>query len=762
MLHAIYPLLLLVAGAALAIPGVRLAVLGGSWWYGLGGLAMIGSAVLLYRRSRYGVWLYGGMLIATIVWAIWEVGWTPWGLLPRLLVPVLLGVGLLMPRVQRGLTPQPRKLEPWIGWLGLGGATVSAAILVFTLQDREAPANNAPQAVAAIADSEWRHYGATLQGQRYSALTQITPANVANLVPVWTARTGLKTEFRPKAGDEATPIKVGDLLYTCTGAGDVLAIDAITGRIVWRTESTANLAATKSLVCRGVSHARVAASGDCADRILVGTPDPALKAYDARTGRACAGFGRNGVVDLTEGLGRIPAGTYTLTSPGVVIDGKIVVGSAIADNYATDMPSGVVRAFDVLTGALSWAWDMGDPGNSAGPPPGKTYTRSTPNVWTVMSADEALGLVYLPLGNPSPDHLGADRRPFDERFGSSLVALDATTGALRWSFQTVHHDIWDYDLPAQPTLVDISTPGGTRPALILPTKQGDIFVLDRTSGRPIFPVTEVPVPGGAIPGERAAATQPRSALSLVEPPIGERDMWGISPFDQLWCRIAFRKAHFQGHFTPPALRATINNPGFFGIMNWGGVSVDPDRQLMFVNSNAMSFLVQLVPPSGNGPGSTKSHVEAVAPTAGAKYGVAFKPFLSPLGVPCQRPPWGKLRAFDLRNGSLRWSRIVGTARDSGPFGLRSGLALPLGTPQIGGTIVTRGGLVFSAATADDYLRAYDVTTGRELWRGRLPAGGQATPMTYAVNGRQFVVVTAGGHPPLGTRRGDHLVAFALP
>jgi quinoprotein glucose dehydrogenase len=499
----------------------------------------------------------------------------------------------------------------------------------------------------------------------------------------------------------------------------------------------------------------------------VATPDNRLWSLDARTGRPCTGFGEQGAVDLLVGLGVVAPGSYAVTSPPVVTHGRIVVGAAVQDNFSLDMPSGVVRAYDALTGQLAWAWDAGRPDRRGAPPPDETYTRSTPNAWAPLVADDALGLVYVPTGNPAGDFWGANRRPFDERYGVSLVALDVATGTVRWHFQTTHHDVWDNDLCAQPVLVDLPGEAGPRHAVIIGTKQGDLYVLDRATGEPIVPLEERPAPGPSDIGEPLARTQPASALALNPgvPRLTEQSLWGLTPLDQMWCRIQFRSARYEGPYTPPGIsRPSIFYPGMFGGIEWGGVAVDPERRILIANPSALPFIFRMArvrnPAAGAGrtPDGTSG---GLVETLGTGYATFAYAFLSPLGLPCMQPPWGKLYAIDLDTWRPLWERPVGTARDTGPFGIATHLPLLIGTPQVGGTLITRGGLIFAGATLDRYLRAYDLRSGRELWKARLPAGGQATPMSYEADGRQFVLIAAGGHGTLGTKAGDYLLAYAL-
>lgn len=628
---------------------------------------------------------------------------------------------------------------------------------------------------------EVRYYGGSLRGTHYSPLTQITPGNVAALKPAWTFSTGelkaggnqpidalggLKGLYGISAL-QATPLQIGTALYMCTERNRVIALDAETGQSLWQFDPHPKTSALTHSSCRGVAyHAQVNASGPCAARLIHGSLDGRLWALDARTGQPCHDFGDHGSVSLREGMSNLQVG-YHMTAPGTIANGVIVVGAWIADNQAVAAPSGVVRAYDVLTGKLAWAWDMGRPERIGAPPPGETYTPGTPNVWSFSAADEALNLIYVPVGNASPDLWGGKRHPFDDRYSSSVVALDLTTGRPRWSFQTTHHDLWDYDVPAQPVLVDIPHPGGVWPALIQATKQGEIFILDRRTGVPIVPVTERPVPQGAAPGDRVSATQPFSEISVRPANLTETQMWGITPLDQLWCRIQFRRARYEGLYTPPGEKPTINFPGSFGSISWGGVAIDEMRHLLISNKTSVAYYMQLVRRE-QAPEFARTRHDPTSyqwlPMEGTPYVARVHPFVSPLAIPCNQPPWGHLQAIDLVTKRTLWKRSIGTARDSGPFGYPTELPLPIGTPTQGGAIVTASGLTFIGATTDNYLRAFDTRTGRELWRGRLPAGGQATPMTYVSpkSGRQFVLIAAGGHGGMKTTRGDSFVAFALP
>lgn len=629
-------------------------------------------------------------------------------------------------------------------------------------------------------------------------MTQITPGNVERLEAVWHYHTG---DLRGRKGDptettfEVTPLKIGDRLYLCTPHQDVVALDAATGRELWRHDTRIRSGlALQHLTCRGlayfaggdlppvasaprqvaaapgpVSDLPVATEGaapttDCDARLLMPTADGRLIALEPGSGAVCGDFGNGtGQVNLWANMPNVRPGAYYSTSPPVVAGGLVVVGGTVLDNVSTHEQSGVIRAYDARTGALVWNWDSGKPDETAPIPPGESYTANSPNSWSIMSADEELGLVYIPLGNQPPDQWGANRSAAVERFSSAVVALELATGRVRWRFQTVHHDLWDYDVPAQPSLVDLTVNGQRVRALVQPTKQGEIFVLDRRTGEPVLPVHEATAPGGAVQGDHTAPTQPVSALSFDPPSLTESDMWGATMFDQLACRIQFRRLRYDGRFTPPTLQGSIVYPGNFGVFNWGGVAVDPRRGIAFTTPAYLAFVSRLVPRPNDtalvvNDAPPQGTLPALNENFGAPYAAALKPFVSPVGLPCQAPPWGYVAGADLTTGRIAWMHRNGTERDTSPVPL----PFRMGVPDLGGPIVTAGGVAFLSGTLDYYLRAYDVTTGAEIWSDRLPAGGQATPMTYeGADGRQYVVVVAGGHGSLGTKAGDSVIAYAL-
>lgn len=788
--RTIYAIVLALVGVLLAVGGGYLVALGGSPYYLLTGLAVAASGVLVWRGDRRGAWLYGAMLVATLAWALWEAGLDGWALTPRLVGPAVLGLGFLLPPIWRGLPARHAEPKPWRGArglaIGLVGAFVLGLLLHFglggnppdplyqtgTIAASELPPQQALPAGASPGD--WLHYGNDRGGSRYSPLEQITPANVDELEVAWTVNVGgIVGDYNEKL--EVTPLKIGDSLYACTGYSDLLSIDAETGRINWRYNAGVDKKKVPSAVCRGVAFYEVpGATGQCARRIITATVDARLIAVDAASGAPCPEFGTNGQTSLLTGLGKVDHGYYGVTSAPAIVRGNIVIGGTVLDNQYWGEPSGVIRAYDAATGKFAWAFDMGRPGEHGEPEPGDAYTRSTPNSWPPISADEELGLVYLPMGNSTPDYYGGMRRPFDEKYSSSVLALDAETGEARWSFQTTHHDIWDYDIASQPTLVDIRTPEGIQHALIQPTKRGEIFLLDRRTGLPLATVEEKRVPqGGIVPGERLSPTQPFSVgmPSFRGPDLRERDMWGLTPFDQLYCRIQFRKSRYEGPVTPIGLKQTIVYPGYVGGSDWGGVAVDPTRQLMIVNTNRVANLDKLLPRAeadklGIAPYSADdpSNIAGAGAQAGTPYAADIRAFFSPLWVPCNEPPFGMISAVDLVSRKVVWSKPFGTARDSGPLGIPSMLPITIGVPNNGGALMTKSGLVFIGATQEHSFRALDTATGKELWRDRLPGGGIASPMTYwsPKSRRQFIVIAAGGFPYLGAKQSDAIVAYALP
>jgi quinoprotein glucose dehydrogenase len=611
-------------------------------------------------------------------------------------------------------------------------------------------------AVAPAADSGWTVYGGDAGGTRYSALKQITRENVGGLKPVWTYHTGAlkpKTDLNEKAAFEATPILIDGTLYLSTPFNRVIALDPATGIERWSYDPKIDRSHDFSEVTsRGVlawSDPKAAAGAPCKLRIYEGTIDARLIALDGKSGKPCGDFGNSGTVDLTRGVVYGPEfrGSYQVTSPPVIVGDVVITGSSIGDNGAVDMPRGVVRGYDARTGALRWTWD---------PIPWaeKQQVRTgAANAWSVFSVDPARDLVFVPTGSASPDYYGG-ARPGDNRWANSVVALKASTGEFVWGFQVAHHDLWDYDVASQPVLLDYRG----RPAVAVTTKIGNVFVLDRVTGKPLHTVEERAAPKSDIPGEDAAPSQPMPAWSAMVPQrITAADAWGVTAEMREWCRAKIESLRNDGLFAPPSLRGTISFPGNIGGVNWGGAAWDPARNLLIANTNRVAAIMKLLPREEMQAAfdSAKQTETAwggeFARQRGTPYGMHREWLVAPNGQPCNAPPWGALVAFDLATGKVRWESALGKmAEDS-----------PAGSISLGGPMATAGGVIFTAAAKDPHLRGFDSDSGKEIWTVELPASAQSTPMTYEWEGRQYVVICAGGHGKLKSKMGDSVVAFAL-
>jgi quinoprotein glucose dehydrogenase len=767
-------------GLYLAIGGVWLLALGGSAYYIVTGVALLLTSVLIFRGQRAALWLYAAVLFGTLIWAIIEVGLDFWALVPRADILAPVGIWLLLPFITRHLLPA-NKGSP----LALSGVIVLTVAVMGAAASRDThqikgklsledtagvPASTSPAA------KDWIAYGGTNFGDRYSSLDQVNADNVSKLTLAWQFRTGdMKGPNDPvETTNEVTPLKIGSLLYTCSPHQIVFALDAATGKLRWKFDPhVQDDPAFQHLTCRGVAYHQTtpgavtaegaAAPTECPRRIFLPTDDGRLFALNAEDGSACQGFGNHGYIDLKSDSTVKTPGFYEGTSPPTVTDKILVMGGAVIDNYSKAVPSGVVRGFDVYSGKLLWAFDAGNHDPNEMPSPTHHFTAGSPNSWVVSAADEKLGMVYVPLGTGADDQWGGNRTPDEERYDSAIVALDIATGKLRWSFQNAHHDLWDMDMPSQPSLVDVNTTTGMTPAIYVPAKTGNIFVLDRRNGHLIVPAPETPVPQGPAPGDHLSPTQPYSALSFrPRQKMTGAQMWGGTMLDQLVCRIEFHSLRYQGPFTPPSTQGTLVFPGDFGMFEWGGIAVDQKRQVAIANPMSMPFVATLIPRGVKNPpvagGKVPPGTElGLQPMFGAPYGVRLAAFLSPVGVPCLAPPWGNMAAIDLKTNKVIWQHRVGTIRDMAPVPV----PLALGVPMLGGPIVTAGGVAFITSTMDYYIRAFDVSNGNLLWQDRLPAGGQATPMTYEENGRQYIVTVDGGHGSFGTKLGDYVRAYAL-
>ena len=603
----------------------------------------------------------------------------------------------------------------------------------------------------------WEHWGGDRGGMRFSPLTQITPANVGDLVQAWEFRTGDLERRAPavmaRTKFQATPLLVEDSLIFCSPFNEVIALDPGSGTQKWRYDpriSTEQRPANR-YNCRGVAYwvdDQAAENAACRARIFMGTNDVRVIALDARTGIPCAEFGTGGEIRIEADRPLLWAGEIQITSAPVVSRGVVIVGSAIADNARVAAPLGTVRAFDARSGRPRWQWDpLVHNGVNAG----------HANVWAPMSTDEERGLVFLPTTSPSPDFWGG-QRPGHNEHANSVVALRAESGELAWAFQTVHHDVWDYDLPAQPTLARIDTGEGMRDVVIQPTKQGFVFVLDRDTGKPVWPVEERSVPQGGAEGEQLSPTQPfpTHVPALMPQTFSAADIFGPFPgFGRSPCEELIGSARNDGLYTPPSTRGTVIFPMTGGGVNWGGAAFDPVNQILYANTSYAVHLVKLIP-RAEAEDFKPPQGHDFGPQRGAPFAMTRRVAMSPLGILCNKPPWGAMVAVDLKAGKILWRSSVGTSEDRAPLGI----AFNWGTPLVSGVAITAGGLVFTGAM-DAYLRAFDARSGAELWQGRLPVPGVANPMTYLWKGEQYVAIGAGGHSEAGATIGDSLVAFRL-
>jgi quinoprotein glucose dehydrogenase len=620
-------------------------------------------------------------------------------------------------------------------------------------------------------DTEWPNYGNDPGGMRYSPLSQINRENVSTLKVAWIFHTGDISDGsrdRKRSGFEATPILVDGTLYFTTPFNRVIALDPETGKQRWAFDPMIDqtLDYGDGLVNRGVAtwlDPVRSSNQPCRRRIYEATQDARLVSLDAATGKPCMDFGNYGQVSLRSVPG-YRAGWYHMTSPPLAIDDLVIVGSAIDDNQLAAMPAGVVRAFDARSGTLRWSWDPIPNTESATTGQGKDVERRTgaANAWSIMSADPQRDLIFVPTGSASPDHYGG-LRPGDNKWANSVVALHAKTGEMAWGFQLVHHDLWDYDTASPPLLTTLRHDGREVSVVIQGSKTGFLYVLDRDTGKPVFPVEERRVPQSDVPGEFASATQPFPAAPppLAPQKISADDAWGPTPEDRETCRNWIRGLHNDGIFTPPSLQGTLAVPGNLGGMTWSGYAFDPQHSLLVVNTNNLVAKIKLIPRADFWRDEFRAEGGEYSPQAGVAYGL-FRRFLqSPSDLPCNAPPWGMLTAVDMTEGKIRWQLPLGSMQDFG--GKHS--PVPAGSISLGGPIVTAGGLVFIAGTFDPFIRAFNVETGKELWRAQLPDSGHATPMTYrlSANGKQYIVIAAGGHPKITEESlGDALVAFTLP
>ncbi|QLG96790.1 membrane-bound PQQ-dependent dehydrogenase, glucose/quinate/shikimate family (plasmid) [Pseudomonas yamanorum] len=785
-------LALVLSGIMLFLGGIQLALLGGSLYYLVGGAVLILSGVLLWRRRLSGAWVFGLFFFATLIWTVFEAGTRIWGWIPRmfLVAGLAIFVSLMLPRLRNtaGQIGQRRTLS-----LGLAGASflciLVAAGLAFRPQNYYLSNDSAPDwagaELPAVAQDnvDWVAYGGDKDATRYSPLRQINGDNVNKLKVAWAYRTG----DLPPAGKvnkwaaETTPLKLGDGVYLCSATNNLSKLDPVTGKPLWTFDAKTRYESVPyTAACRGVTYYEMpkpVEGTNCQKRIIQATLDMRLIAVDAGTGELCQNFGDKGQVSLLKGLGKTVPGFLAVTSPPPIVNGVVVVNHQVLDGQKRWAPSGVIRGYDAETGAFRWAWDVNRPGQHGEPGPSEEYSRGTPNSWAAMTGDDGLGLVYVPMGNSAADYFSAMRSADENRVASSVVALDAATGEERWVYQTVRKDVWDYDLGSQVTLIDFPTKQGAVPAMIVPTKRGQLFVLDRRNGKPLTAVEDRPATQGNVPGDPRAETQPWSIgmPRLGLPDMTEKTMWGMTPFDQLYCRIKFKKAHYVGEFTPPMVdKSWIEYPGYNGGSDWGSVAYDPYTGMLVANWNNTPMYNTLLSrkeadkrglksiddpqykPGGGG-------AEGPGAMEGTPYGIDVVPFMVPATqMLCNEPPYGMITGINMRNQQVVWQRPLGDARQNGPFGIPTHVPMEVGTPNNGGPIITAGGLAFVAATTDNMIRAIDLKTGKTVWSATLPTGGQATPMTYSIGGKQYLVIVAAGHHFMRTPPSDYIVAFALP
>jgi len=773
-------------GLAMAWMGGELILAGGSPFYLVMALGLLCTAILLFKKKSAALTLYAVLMWAVVVWMIYEVGFDKWQWIPRGDVIGVIGLWLALPWTTKSLTRGARRFHGFLGSTVVIMVLMVVGLMFYDPYPQPGTITTSRQtAITQGAGEDWTAYGGTAAGQRFSQLKQINQKNVNQLEVAWTYHTGDLRNSDKDASEytfEATPLKVNGLLYLCTPHNEVHALDPQTGTLKWKYQPAKDPSYLQQhQTCRGVSYyaddtatlsAGTPDAALCQRRILMATADAKLVALDADNGKLCSDFGQQGTVDLHNNMGKIRPHALMQTAAPLVAGNLVIVGGSVMDNgYATGNPSGVIRAYDVHSGQLVWNFDPAQPDHTQPIAKDATYPQDTPVAWGTLSADLQNGIVYVPFGNASPDEVGVDRQPASntEKFRDTLVALDLKTGQLKWLFQSSNHDLWDRDNPSQPSLLTIDYQGQKQPVIILPTKVGNLFVLNRLTGKPVYPIKQVSVSTqGGISGENFAATQPVSALNFIPESLTEKSMWGVTPFDQMACRINFKQLRYDGNpWTPSTEQGSIIFPGNIGVFNWGSVAVDPQRQLLIASPVRLAYrynLIKRTPQTEDKRLFTAEGTPYWNENFQGRYAIHIQQFSSSLGIPCIAPPWGRMVGVDLTTGKTQWLRRVGTTKNLKTSFLpgRFPIGFPMGMVAHGGPLVTAGDVVFHGATADNFFRAYSVDTGALLWQTELPAGGQSTPSTYlGSDNKQYVVIAAGGHGSLGTTAGDTVVAYRL-
>lgn len=810
-------IILFALGCTMLWYGIKLISYGDTPYYAIAGALYIIAAIFNVLYRTWGAWLILLVSIGTFGWSYYEVGTNYWESFPRVLTSLgLAGVFLLLAAPfkaigHRGLMRALGIICLVLLLAGIGNGFLNKPVVdnsnSIKLIQQDMP--NKPV--------NWYAYGATNSGTRHAPFSQINRDNVNNLELVWNVDVERQDKPDPDAPqfkgegpgiDQNTPMVLGNKIYYCSPHNEITAYEADSGKFLWKfnakasgpiwqrcrgltaytrngdisTVDTDNVAADNAAAenAAGDSASDYSDSGtepqQCPTRIIMTTIDARMIALDAETGELCEDFGENGTVDLKQGMGKVEPGHYFQTSAPTVARGRVIVGGWVYDNVERGGPSGVIRAFDAETGKLDWAWDLANPNLTGMPPEGESYTRGTPNMWSTAAYDDKLGLVYIPLGNETPDYNSINRMPASEKYNATLVALDVETGKERWKFQTTHHDIWDYDLPSQPALVDLKDDDGkTVPAVMQTTKRGQVFLLNRETGKPLANVEEKDVPTtGAVEGETLSPTQPYSTGMPVvghtnwNKPLNAKDTWGTTILDQMMCRVQFHELNYKGDFTPPSLQPTIQDPGNLGGMNWGSVSFDEANQLAFVNDVRMPNIVQQFHRDDFKAKFDPDHIgdghSGISEQRGTPYAVKVDSFwLSKIGAPCLAPPWGTITAIDMKTRQIAWQIPAGTADELGPFGVASHLPMKMGLPTYAGTMSTSGGLVFFAGFQDRHIRAYDMKNGQMVWEYELPWGSSSTPMSYISpkTGKQYIALVVGGAAHR-EYQGTRLMVWALP